>query len=266
MFVLTGAGCSTASGIPDYRDRKGAWKRDQPVRYQAFLSEEHARRRYWARSFVGWPTVARARPNRAHLALAALERAGHIHQLVTQNVDGLHQRAGQRRVLDLHGRLAWVDCLDCGLRLTRQAVQELLAAANPGAVPMASAVAADGDAEVDGQREAAFRVPGCPRCAGLLKPGVVFFGENVPRPRVELALARLRESGVLLAVGTSLSVYSGFRFCRAAAEAGIPIALVNRGRTRADGLAREKVEGDAGAALWNLTHLLGVEFPPCGEG
>lgn len=259
MFVLTGAGCSTASGIPDYRDGDGRWKRSQPISDHDFRRSERARRRYWARSMVGWPRVWGAQPNSAHRALAALERAEIVHQLVTQNVDGLHQLAGHRRVIDLHGRLAWVDCLDCRRRLPRAEMQERLKDANPrfGAVP--TALAPDGDAHIAAELEEGFRVPGCPTCGGMLKPAVVFFGENVPRPRVERAFNRLREAGALLVAGSSLTVYSGFRFCREAAEMGIPIALVNKGMTRADRLASLKVDQEVGESLTALARLLGVE-------
>lgn len=250
LFVLSGAGCSTDSGIPDYRDGDGNWKRSEPIRYQAFLRDERARRRYWARSFVGWPRVADARPNRAHLALAALEQRGLLAQLVTQNVDGLHQRGGSRRVIDLHGRLDLVDCLACGLRLSRQRMQALLAACNsdhradgPGAS------APDGDAWLDDQVVSDFRVPACPDCGGMLKPAVVFFGENVPKPRVEYAFSRLAESRGLLVVGSSLTVFSGYRFCLWASKQGLPIALLSRGRTRADALANVKLDLGCAEAL-----------------
>jgi NAD-dependent SIR2 family protein deacetylase len=252
MFVLTGAGCSTASGIPDYRDSDGRWKVQRPTLFQEFRTSARVRKRYWARSFSGWPRVAAAEPNRAHLALRALEDGGLVRQLVTQNVDGLHQRAGSKRVIDLHGRLSRVDCLDCGLWLRRSDMQERLAAANPCLLPMAATFAPDGDAILEAELLAGFRVPDCPRCGGILKPAVVFFGENVPRPRVARACAGLQGSRAVLVVGSSLSVYSGFRFCREAAALDIPIVLVNRGRTRADDLAAVKVAGDAGAVLAEL--------------
>jgi NAD-dependent SIR2 family protein deacetylase len=250
LFVLTGAGVSTASGIPDYRDRNGRWKGAEPIRGQVFRRDAGARRRYWARSFAGWPRVAAARPNAAHGALAALERAGLVRQLVTQNVDGLHQRAGSQRVLDLHGRLDQVDCLDCGARLARERMQQMLAAANPGVRPASPARSApDGDVLLGVDAEDGFVVPSCPECGGLLKPSVVFFGENVPRPRVERAFARLDASAGLLVVGSSLTVFSGYRFCLHAAKRGMPIALLNRGRTRADELAALKLDADCGAVL-----------------
>ena len=259
LLVLTGAGVSTDSGIPDYRDRDGRWKVSEPMRYQAFVRDPAARRRYWARSFVGWPRVAAARPNLVHQSLADLERLGHLRHLVTQNVDGLHQRAGSRRVIDLHGRLDAVDCLGCGGRLSRTRMQELLAAANPdrragGIVPAAP----DGDAGVDEVAVDGLRVPPCPSCGGVLKPAVVFFGENVPRPRVERAMSRLAESRGLLVLGSSLSVFSGYRFCLEAQRLGLPVALLNLGRTRADPLARLKLDAPCAAVLGGLLAHLSV--------
>jgi NAD-dependent SIR2 family protein deacetylase len=250
LFVITGAGVSTGSGIPDYRDREGRWKGAEPIRYQSFLRDPEARRRYWARSFVGWPRVAAAEPNGAHRAVTGLERAGYIRQLVTQNVDGLHQRGGARRVIDLHGRLDRVLCLDCGTGLTRDWLQERLARANPAWTPAPGArLAPDGDAKLARTSDSGFQVPGCPDCGGRLKPAVVFFGENVPRPRVELTLARLAESRGLLVLGSSLSVYSGYRFCLRARELELPIAILNQGRTRADPLAALKLDAECTTTL-----------------
>ena len=213
VFVLTGAGCSTASGIPDYRDRDGAWKRKPPVTYQAFLHEPATRARYWARSHAGWPMVARARPNAAHHALAALQRHGRIARVVTQNVDGLHQRAGSEDVIDLHGRIDAVRCLQCGAQVSREAVQHQLVARNPEWThAVEAAIAPDGDADLDAIDTTAFHAPQCDACTGLLKPDVVFFGENVPRARVFDAQAALQSSEAMLVVGSSLMVYSGYRF------------------------------------------------------
>jgi len=257
VFVLTGAGVSTASGIPDYRDRDGRWKGAEPIRGQIFRGDERARRRYWSRSFVGWPRIAAARPNPAHLALAALEQAGLVQQILTQNVDGLHQRAGAQRVQDLHGRLDLVDCLACGRRLSREAMQQMLAAANPGVMPAGQAVSApDGDALLDADDELGFTVPDCPDCGGLLKPAVVFFGENVPRARVAHAYARLDGAGALLVIGSSLTVFSGYRFCLHAAARDKPIALLNRGCTRADDLATMKVDADCGEVMAAVVAML----------
>jgi NAD-dependent SIR2 family protein deacetylase len=246
--VLTGAGCSTASGIPDYRDDQGAWKRRPPVMIQAFRSDPAVYRRYWARAYAGWTRFAAAAPGAAHRALAAWEAAGTLSHLVTQNVDGLHQRAGSRAVIDLHGRLADVICLGCGDRTSRAALQPIIAAANPGWDTIA-APAPDGDADIPPQVVETFAAPWCARCGGQLKPDVVFFGENVPAARVDAARAALADADALLVAGSSLMVYSGFRFARFAHEAGLPIAIVNRGRTRADDLAALKIEGDVGAVL-----------------
>ena len=256
LFVLTGAGCSTASGIPDYRGPDGRWKGSQPMLFQDFRRDEGARRRYWARSFVGWPRVAEAMPNDAHRMLSRLESAGFIHQLVSQNVDGLHQRAGSRRVIELHGSISRVDCLGCRLRMPRSDMQVRLAAANPWFTVRSATMAPDGDALIATRLGQDFQVPDCPDCGGILKPAVVFFGENVPRPRVELAYQRLRQANLVLGVGSSLTVYSGFRFCREAAALGTPIALVNRGRTRADDLATVKLDEEVGNVLRELSRRL----------
>ncbi|HWJ57399.1 MAG TPA: NAD-dependent protein deacetylase [Vicinamibacterales bacterium] len=248
VFALTGAGCSTASGIPDYRDDQGEWKRRPPVMIQAFRAEEAVYRRYWARAYAGWRRFAAAAPGAAHRAFAAWETAGTLWQLVTQNVDGLHQRAGSRAVIDLHGRLDVVICLGCGARTPRADLQTAMREANPAWQPVA-APAPDGDADIDAAAVEAFAAPRCERCGGLLKPDVVFFGENVPGERYEAARAALAAADALLVAGSSLMVYSGFRFVRQAHEAGLPIAIVNRGRTRGDDLAELKVEGDVGPVL-----------------
>ena len=248
VFALTGAGCSTASGIPDYRDDQGEWKRRPPVMIQAFRTQEAVYQRYWARAYAGWPRFTSAAPGAAHRAFAAWEAAGTLSRLVTQNVDGLHQRAGSRAVVDLHGRLDVVVCLGCGDRTSRTALQAAMTAANPGWHAVA-ATAPDGDADIDAAAIEAFAAPRCERCGGLLKPDVVFFGENVPGERYEAARDALAGADALLVAGSSLMVYSGFRFVRQAHEAGLPIAIVNRGRTRGDDLAELKVEGDVGTVL-----------------
>ncbi len=249
LFVLTGAGCSTGSGIADYRDADGAWKRRPPVNFRDFRDDPQAYRRYWARSSLGWPRFAAARPNGAHAALARLEDAGRLSALVTQNVDGLHQRAGSRAVIDLHGRLDAVVCLDCGARSPRDVVQDAIAHANPGWQAEVAGFAPDGDADIDDGAIAGFAPPRCTACGGALKPDVVFFGENVPRERVVDAQRALQASDAMLVAGSSLMVYSGFRFARMAADAGLPLAIVNRGSTRADALAMLKVEADVGQTL-----------------
>lgn len=258
LFVLTGAGCSTGSGIPDYRDEQGAWKRPPPVTYQAFVGDGLTRRRYWARSLVGWPRIAQARPNAAHRALAALEAQGRCGQLLTQNVDGLHQAAGSRAVIDLHGRLDAVLCLGCGARSSRADLQVRLADANPAWAGLVAGAAPDGDADLEGCDFAGFQVPACDACGGMLKPDVVFFGENVPRARVDAAMARLAQADAMLVVGSSLMVYSGLRFVHAAVRGQVPVAAVNLGRTRAEDLLQFRTAAPCGDAL---RFLLGADAP-----
>ncbi len=248
LFVLTGAGCSTASGIPDYRDADGQWKRTPPVTYQAFMGEEGTRQRYWARSLLGWPRFGLAQPNGTHHALAVLEAQGRIELLLTQNVDGLHQRAGSSKVIDLHGRLDRVRCMGCEQRSGRAELQQRLLDANPGWDALEAGIAPDGDADLEADF-ARFEVPACTRCGGVLKPDVVFFGENVPRDRVAAVHAHLQQADAVLVVGSSLMVYSGFRFVQAAASAGLPVAALNRGRTRGDDLLAFKDERDCAEAL-----------------
>lgn len=228
VAVLTGAGCSTESGIPDYRGPETRAKARNPIEYRAFVGEPAARRRYWSRSVVGWPRLCEARPNAAHRALAALERAGVVHGLVTQNVDRLHSRAGSTPI-ELHGALADVRCLGCGEVTARDALQARLVADNPAAARLVAVdVAPDGDANLALDPET-FVVPSCLGCGGVLKPDVVFFGENVPPARVRATEALIDAADALLVVGSSLAVYSGLRFVRRAAARGIPCALVNLG-------------------------------------
>jgi NAD-dependent SIR2 family protein deacetylase len=271
VTVLSGAGCSTASGIPDYRDDDGGWKHRRPVQYAEFLGNAAVRQRYWAQSYAGWRRVAAALPNPAHVALAALEKAGRINCLVTQNVDGLHRAAGSRNVIDLHGVLSRIRCLDCGRVSRRSEFQARLAQENPGWRAVTRAIAPDGDARLGDADLSLFRVPDCPECGGLLKPDVVFFGEAVPAGRVRRATVALEEADALLVVGSSLMVYSGFRFARLAGELGKPVAIVNRGRTRADPIATCRFTGDCGtllaAAVAGITeepeiHARGVDCNP----
>ena len=249
LFILTGAGCSTSSGIPDYRDADGQWKRREPVTYQAFMGDEATRRRYWARSLIGWRRIRRARPNAAHRALARLEAMGRSEILLTQNVDRLHQAAGSARVIDLHGRINLVRCMGCERRMSRDELQDELSRLNPGWLGLNATDAPDGDADLEGADFSSFAVPSCRACGGVLKPDVVFFGENVPRDRVDAAQRHLMRADAMLIVGSSLMVYSGFRFVQWAASAGKPAAAVNLGRTRADGLIALKVEEACEAAL-----------------
>lgn len=249
LFVLTGAGCSTDSGIPDYRDADGSWKRSPPVSYQAFLGGAAARQRYWAKSLVGWRYFRRAGPNGAHAALARLEQRGRVELLLTQNVDGLHQAAGSLQVIDLHGRLDQVRCMDCYSLMSREGMQAELLRCNPEWAGLPGRAAPDGDADLEALPFGEFVVPSCVRCGGVLKPDVVFFGESVPRPRVEAAMQRLQRADAVLVVGSSLMVYSGYRFVQAAAQSGKPVAAVNLGRTRADELLTLKVSEPCALAL-----------------
>lgn len=261
--VLTGAGVSTGSGIPDYRDARGAWKRTPPMQLAEFLGSERARRRYWARSLVGWQRVAAARPNAAHAALAALERHGQVGTVITQNVDGLHQQAGSRRVVDLHGRLDRVECLDCGRVRPRAEHQAELEDANPGwaEATALSGIAPDGDADLAGVDYGRFRVPACRACGGVLKPAVVFFGEGVPRERAARALAVIPAAGLLLVAGSSLMVWSGYRFVRAARTAGVPVVIVALGLTRGEGEAAGRLTADCREVLPAVGARLGLTGP-----
>jgi NAD-dependent SIR2 family protein deacetylase len=252
LCVLTGAGVSTGSGIPDYRDEQGEWKRARPVEFRPFMTRPDVRQRYWARSMLGWPIVAQAKPNAAHLALAKLEASGVVKLLVTQNVDGLHAAAGSRNVIDLHGRLDLVRCMQCERSTPRVEWQKRLLADNPAWVETEARVAPDGDVDIDTKDYTSFVVPPCPECDGILKPDVVFFGEPVPRERVTRSFEGIAGADALLVVGTSLMVYSGYRFAEAAANAGKPIAAINLGRTRADHLFALKIERPCDEALSEL--------------
>lgn len=237
VVALTGAGMSTQSGIPDYRGPTS--KPRNPIQHRDFLRDERVRRRYWARSFVGWTRMSAARPNPAHLGLAALESRGAVQSVITQNVDRLHHAAGSKRIIELHGAIADVICLSCGAHEARSDLQVRLIDANRSwsAELEQPRSAPDGDADVDPQWIEDFRVASCIRCSGVLKPDVVFFGDNVAKPIVEAAFAMVDEAEVMLVLGTSLTVYSGYRFVRRAHEAKKPIAIVNGGSTRADPLA-----------------------------
>lgn len=259
--VLTGAGCSTESGIPDYRGPETRHKSRNPIQYRAFISEESTRKRYWGRSVIGWTRVAKARPNPAHLALAALESNGHINGIITQNVDRLHHKAGSRRVVELHGNLAEVCCLSCNNIEKRSTFQQRLAALNPNWRGRATEMAPDGDAEIDASQTRHFRVPTCALCDGTLKPNVVFFGENVPGARVDAAWQLLDDADLLLVIGSSLTVYSGYRFVLKAVKQGKPVAIVNLGSSRGDDHAALNIQAKAGDALSRLCIHLGDGNP-----
>ena len=257
LLVLTGAGLSTSSGIPAYRDGDGRWLRRDPILFQDFMGSATVRRRYWARSYFGWRLMQHAAPNPAHRALAALEASGRVSLLVTQNVDGLHARAGSRALVELHGRLARVKCLRCHADHDRVKVQQRLEAMNPDWRPEVLGYNPDGDAELDASAYPGFRVVDCDACGGPLKPDVVFFGEPVPARRAQAVEQAIGRSRGVLVVGSSLVVMSGYRIVRQAAAAGLPAVAVNDGRTRADDLLNFKVEGDCVGLLERLIAALG---------
>jgi NAD-dependent SIR2 family protein deacetylase len=252
VMVLSGAGLSTESGIPDYRGPTGALRKSLPMTYQTFTRDPLARRRYWARSQLGWQVVARAAPNDGHRAVAALQARGLLSEVVTQNVDGLHQAGGAAPVVELHGNLDRVVCLGCFGRTSRDELDLRLREANAGWDAVATAINPDGDVALDDQQLEEFRVVDCRDCGGLLKPDVVFFGENVPPAKVAHCYAQVKRSRSLLVLGSSLSVMSGLRFVRRAAATGVPVAIVNQGWTRGDDLAEVKVDAPLGATLTGL--------------
>jgi NAD-dependent deacetylase sirtuin 4 len=256
FVALTGAGCSTESGIPDYRGPGRPDRVRTPIQHDAFVRRAEVRQRYWARATLGWARFSTAQPNRAHRALAALEQAGCLTGVITQNVDRLHHAAGSRALIELHGALADVRCLDCGAVEARASVHERLLEQNPGWLERAAALAPDGDAELPADEVSGFFVVGCRGCGGPLKPDVVFFGGTVPAATVAAAYHLLEQAQALLVVGSSLAVYSGFRFVRRAAERGLHIGLINLGPTRADPLAGAKLEAPAGEALPRLAARL----------
>lgn len=259
VVVLSGAGLSTESGIPDYRGPSGASRRHTPMTYQSFVGDPAARHRYWARSFLGWRQIAGARPNAGHRAVAELQRHGLVGTIITQNVDGLHQAAGAHDVVELHGGLDRVLCLACGRPEPRRGLDARLTAANRAFTAAAGAINPDGDVMLEDRDLAAFRMVDCLGCGvGPLKPDVVFFGENVPKPRVEQCYAAVEAAGALLVLGSSLSVLSGFRFVRHAAKHGIPVAIVNQGPTRGDDLADVRVDAPLGQTLTELVVVRAV--------
>ncbi|HEU0196721.1 MAG TPA: NAD-dependent protein deacetylase [Nevskiaceae bacterium] len=258
VAVVTGAGVSTHSGIPDYRDAQGRWKRPAPIQHSDFVRHARTRQRYWARSFIGWPHFAAAQPNAAHRVLAALGRGGRIAEVITQNVDGLHERAGARHVIDLHGRLDRVACLDCGAVESREVYQQRLTLANPGWTTRGAHVAPDGDADLQDADYTAFAVPACARCGGVMKPAVVFYGGRLDDTTRAAAHAAVTAADGVLVVGSSLIVWSAYSLVQAAAGRGIPIVAVNHGRTRADPVLDFKCDGECGQLLAVAAAGLGI--------
>ncbi|SMQ13885.1 NAD-dependent protein deacetylase, SIR2 family [Streptomyces sp. Ag82_O1-12] len=258
VLVLSGAGISTESGIPDYRGEGGSLSRHTPMTYQDFTADAQARRRYWARSHLGWRTFGRARPNAGHQAVAAFGRHGLLSGVITQNVDGLHQAAGSEDVVELHGTLTRVICLSCGAFSPRHELALRLEEANPAFAPVAAGINPDGDADLTDDQVGSFRVVPCTACGGTLKPDVVFFGETVPPQRVEHCRELVRAATSVLVLGSSLTVMSGLRFVRQAAQEGKPVLIVNRDQTRGDQHALTRVSLPLGAALGTIAHRLGI--------
>lgn len=258
VVVLSGAGLSTESGIPDYRGETGRKRRARPMTYQAFVGSAAARRRYWARSHVGWRHMARAAPNAGHYAVAELQRHGLVNGIITQNVDGLHQSGGAHRVVELHGNLDRVRCLGCGARTSRTTLDRRLHAANPAWSARAAAINPDGDAVIGDEWIAGFHVVDCAVCGGVLKPDVIFFGENVPRRRVDECYELTEGARALLVLGSSLTVMSGRRFVRRATELGTPVAIINQGATRGDEHASVRLDAPLGVTLGDLLTYIGA--------
>ena len=252
VVVLSGAGLSTESGIPDYRGPSGSHRVVTPMTFQVFTKDPVARRRYWARSHLGWQVIARASPNDGHRAVAGLQRAGLLDGIVTQNVDGLHQAGGAEDVIELHGNLDQVVCLRCGQVTARGELHERLVAANRSWVAEVTAVNPDGDVDLPDEALESFVPVACLVCDGVLKPDVVFFGETVPADRVASSFELVEAARSLLVLGSSLTVMSGYRFVLRAAKTGVPVAIVNQGPTRGDGHADLKVEAPLGALLSSL--------------
>jgi NAD-dependent SIR2 family protein deacetylase len=259
VVVLSGAGISTESGIPDYRGESGALRRHTPMTYEEFVGSADGRRRYWARSHLGWRLMAGARPNDGHRAVAALRASGHLAGVITQNVDGLHQAAGTPpEVVDLHGSLDRIICLTCRALSTRKDLERRLDEANPAFEGVAARVNPDGDVELADDAVRRFRPVDCVDCGtGMLKPDVVFFGENVPKPRVDRCQDLVDGAAAMLVLGSSLTVMSGLRFVRRAAEAGKPVVIVNQGPTRGDRYASARIEAPLGAALAEVVRRVG---------
>ncbi len=256
-LVLSGAGISIASGIPSYRDDEGRWLAGKPIKHDEFLKDLEKRQRYWSRSFFGWPRIKKAVPNKTHLALASLEKAGVLKGIVTQNVDRLHQQAGSKLVVDLHGRLDRVRCIDCGELSRRSKIQSWLEVNNT--IPERDTeleIRPDGDAELSIETIRRFQTPSCEKCSGILMPDVIFFGGTIPSSRVRYCEELINDSAGILVIGSSLAVYSGFRLCKYGAKRGKDLVILNRGPTRADSLCSEKFKSNPFTILEKIARLM----------
>lgn len=261
LLVLSGAGISVASGIPTYRDEEGTWLRGDPIMHDDFMKKVLTRKRYWARSIVGWNTIGVAKPSQAHSALVALENAGYVESIITQNVDGLHQRSGSKNVIDLHGRVDVVVCLQCHQKTSRSELQPLLENLNPNLANFVATVLPDGDADVNDYPMQDVQEPFCERCGGVLKPDVVFFGGSIDKAVKSRAENAFKRASALLVVGSSLQVYSGYHYCKAAYAAGMAIGSINPGLTRADSIITHQWRQDCGELLVAVCGRLGLRFP-----
>lgn len=261
--VLTGAGISKASGIPTYRDHQGKWLGSNPIQHDEFIQDAAKRRRYWSRSALGWPRVARALPNATHHALSTLETAGIVSGIITQNVDRLHQASGTASVIDLHGRLDRARCLECGQYESRVAIQERLERLNDLPDVSDTALRPDGDADLPETFIEQFTVPVCQHCNGTLMPDVVFFGGTVPKDRVDKCFELINSARGLIVIGSSLSVYSGYRFCRHAASQEKPLVILNEGKTRADSMSQYRFSDAPFTLLEKLAqHVTSIQQEP----
>jgi NAD-dependent SIR2 family protein deacetylase len=260
LLVITGAGLSVNAGIPTYRDDSGTWQRSEPIMHQQFINQHEQRQRYWSRSTRGWPMLANAKPSLSHHYLAWLEKTDKLKLLVTQNVDRLHQQAGNQRVIDLHGRVDRTICLSCSHYQDRNSLQAQLLSENPQLQALQATPAPDGDADISDYDTRTITYPSCSQCGGIIMPDVVFYGGNVPKARHEQIAQSLAEVDGVLILGSSLMVYSAFRICKAAAAQGIPIAAVNRGITRADDLLALKLSVDCDEGLMAKSTFLLLSF------
>ena len=249
VMLITGAGCSTDSGIPDYRDKKGGWKRSPPIHLSDFLSSKQARQKYWSRSMTGWPYFDAAKPNNIHATITQLERQGLVSVIVTQNVDDLHQQAGSKNVIPLHGSLSTVTCNECNKTYCRSNLQHRLCRENPEFVGLKADPGPDGDSDLGGPTISKFRIPACENCGGILQPDVVFYGGAVPKVRLQLVRRGLDRSRAVLIIGSSVMVFSSYRICRTAYQQGKPVAALNQGVTRADHLLEFRVQNNAAQVL-----------------
>ena len=253
LVILSGAGISVSSGIPTYRDIKGNWQRSQPIQHRDFILHKATRQKYWARSYAGWPSIEDAEPTLSHYAITSLEKLGKVGLVVTQNVDRLHQKSGTKNVIDLHGRLDKVVCIDCRANYKRNWVQKQLEGDN-SFLSQDGLPAPDGDTEIENEQTSLLILPRCSSCPGILKPEVVFFGDQVDKNIVKRVYEQLDLADGLLIIGTSLQLFSGYRFCRYAAKINLPIATINPGKVRGEELISTIIRSEADKAFGSINY------------